>query len=901
MPSIDPAPTPPRQTSAGAALLPLLVGALLGGCAPRTVPRAQVEGTTRWVSLPSGMRVVVEEDHAAPAVALQLWIQAGSGDDPRGASGMSHLLEHLVLRSPGAVAEVEALGGRTEVGTTIDLTWFKEQVPSRFFDDRLVRLARRLNLPITAAALQNKRTAVQRAIWRGQRNPDRVALDQLLAASFGAQPYGRPVSGRVEEVARITLQAARAFRRRRWTPAAMTLVVVGDVDRRAVLAKIQRLFRQPRRATQPRHREAPPPAPRPAPRILVRRGEGARVVLGFHLPARDDRAMDALELAAAILGQGRSSRIARLVAGEGSPLERGRAFVHAPQGSGLLVLSGVPARRELVQATTALVREALTLAAHGPTHEELQRAQKDVLSSMIWQRETFTGRAHQIGFHTSMRSSVSTIRERRRRLAQISADRVRAAARRSLRPERMTLVAVTGAADADHERLKPALAAAVVRAAAPRRQASAGVKRSIDGDLLKVTLANGARLLLRRDRTVPLAAFHAAFSGGLRSEDRVSNGATRLLAALLESELRASVARITPAGAAPAVGSAAGRDRVDLQLQLPARDWRSGMQSLAGALRAPWRAPTDRLARLRRAQLDRILERAADPAAAAAALFRRALYRRHPYRLEPLGTVASLASLGPAQLRRHHGRCLCPAAVVLAIVGDVPVEPVVASFEQLFGGAPPCRELRVPLEPARGPGGEPVAEAVAFAAGKTAHLVVGYGGTSSKSSDRYALEVVAELLNARLSRLREQGLVMRASVRLHLGIEPGSVAIQVEVAPAQLRRVAAAIEAQVRALQRPLLPAEVERAKRRLAGRFELSLQRRAVSAARLADFECCGAGYRRYARHAERILGVSAGQLQRAARRYLAAGRRVTALVTPREASPGARELFGAPVSRAR
>ena len=53
-----------------------------------------IEETT----LPNGLRVVVSEDHAAPVVAVNLWVGVGSRHEQPGRTGFAHLFEHLMFQ-----------------------------------------------------------------------------------------------------------------------------------------------------------------------------------------------------------------------------------------------------------------------------------------------------------------------------------------------------------------------------------------------------------------------------------------------------------------------------------------------------------------------------------------------------------------------------------------------------------------------------------------------------------------------------------------------------------------------------------------------------------------------------------------------------------------------------------
>src|SRR5439155_265536 len=60
-----------------------------------------------------------------------------------------------------------------------------------------------------------------------------------------------------------------------------------------------------------------------------------------------------------------------------------------------------------------------------------------------------------------------------------------------------------------------------------------------------------------------------------------------------------------------------------------------------------------------------------DTAGIAFLLFAETLYHRHPYRLDTLGTAASVARLSPESLADYRARLYPPAQMTLSVVGDV--------------------------------------------------------------------------------------------------------------------------------------------------------------------------------------------------------------------------------------
>ena len=61
----------------------------------------------RTVTLKNGLRLVLSPDSTATAVDLAVWYPAGSGVEPAGQSGITHVVEHLMFRGSAHVAPLE--------------------------------------------------------------------------------------------------------------------------------------------------------------------------------------------------------------------------------------------------------------------------------------------------------------------------------------------------------------------------------------------------------------------------------------------------------------------------------------------------------------------------------------------------------------------------------------------------------------------------------------------------------------------------------------------------------------------------------------------------------------------------------------------------------------------------
>jgi predicted Zn-dependent peptidase len=109
--------------------------------APAANP-APVSTLVRQVALPhtmfklnNGLTVIVHEDHKAPVVAVSVWYNVGSKDEPKGKTGFAHLFEHLMFYGSENVRQpimsfLESIGATDWNGSTwFDRTNYYETVP----------------------------------------------------------------------------------------------------------------------------------------------------------------------------------------------------------------------------------------------------------------------------------------------------------------------------------------------------------------------------------------------------------------------------------------------------------------------------------------------------------------------------------------------------------------------------------------------------------------------------------------------------------------------------------------------------------------------------------------------------------------------------------------------------
>jgi predicted Zn-dependent peptidase len=199
--------------------------------------------------LPSGLRIVVQEDHRLPMVCVVTVVGVGSANDPEGKLGLAALLARMTFHARPAGRStmrelLERVGGATfDASIALDETTFFELGPSSALPDLLRLEFARMVHPLidveeSTAAIE-RRAARSELIERNERDPVAALLPRMQVGLFPSRdPYRHPPHGTVEGLANITLADLERLAKIHYRPDNMTMLIAGDVD----LASVDKLL-----------------------------------------------------------------------------------------------------------------------------------------------------------------------------------------------------------------------------------------------------------------------------------------------------------------------------------------------------------------------------------------------------------------------------------------------------------------------------------------------------------------------------------------------------------------------------------------------------------------------------------------------------------------------------------
>jgi zinc protease len=849
--------------------------------------------------LDNGLTVILQEDHSAPVVAVQVWVSVGSADERPEEAGLAHVHEHMLFkgterRGVGEIAgQVESAGGNINAWTSFDQTVYHIVIASRYANEAVDILGDAIqHSAFDEEELGRELEVIQEEILRGRDLPGRVLSEAMFRTTYESHPYGLPIIGTQESVDSFERENVFAFFQRWYRPDNITVVIVGDFAPEAMRTQVDQVFAgAPYLHTERLARAVESPQTSLRTTLSFQDIQESHLAVAFHVPGLADDNVPALELLTILLGQGESSILFRELKRNRQLATSVYTYLYTPRDPGLIMAGasfpasdGADAPLDVLEA---VLTEVFRLRHVPVSMDELRRAQTMLESETIYERETVQGRATRLGYFHVVAGDLAFEQRFFELASQVTPEDIRRVARQYLTPENMTIGYVlpemlSGVVvdDAVRERADSAYAAT-------EAMATGAMPEPDEQGIVRHVFPNGLTLIAQEDHTVPIVSVRVVFPGGLRFENDQNNGVNNFVAELLTGgTVTRSAEQIAQEieSMAGMLSGFSGRNSIGLELTVLSRDFGPAMALLADCAQHS-QFPEDEVERIRRQILAEIEAQEDNLAGSAFRQLNQTLFRGHPFELDQLGTAETIGAMSAADLRVFYEQQLRPSRMTIAVVGDVDAAAVIEQIQRVIEVV----EVGDVSEP-NVPGLEVRAleEVVSHRDRQQAHLVRGFQGVRIDDDDQWPLLVLAAILSGQGGRLflelrDRQSLAYSVSAFNLSGVDGGYFATYIATSPNKVDEAVSGMEREIRRLQAELIPEdEVERAQRYLIGNRAISLQRASNRAAYMAFDEAYGLGYDNYLAFAERISNVTSEDIQRVAQRYLNLETGVLSIVSP-------------------
>jgi zinc protease len=828
------------------------------------------------IILDNGLTILVREDHSAPVVTAQAWCRAGSVTEGKQmGAGLSHVLEHMLFkgtttRGVAQIAqEIEAKGGFINAYTSFEQTVYYINLPSENWRTSVDILADcMMNATIPEDELKKEKEVILREMAMNVDDPHRRANRTLWATAYTTHPYRHPVIGYRDIYDKISRDDVFAYYKKMYTPNNLVFVVVGDINAAAVVARLTELTKNFKMSAI-----EPLVVPAEPAQLSLRECHEEMAVnlsqlhLAWHVPAFSHPDVCALDVLAIIAGEGRSSRLYRVVRQEKGLVHHVACGSYTPGYPGIFEVEATVDADKRDAATAAIRAEINRFSNELVSEAEFNKAVKITLANHLEKLKTMEGQASDLASNFILTGDPN--------FGDTYLDNIR-----KVRPEDIQRVAKIYLTDRN-------LTVTSLNPLGAGTKPEQKVAATADIRVQKIELANGLRLLVREDAKLPFVDVRALCKGGVIVENAADNGVTKLTARMLLKGTKTRTAdQISES--IEAVGGAisyfSGNNSFGVSTHTMNDDLDLALDLIADVLQHPT-FPADMLERERKVQLAEFKAEQDQIMRVGQQALRETMFPQHPYRLNPLGSPASIAKLTAADLAAFHKRYVVPNNIVLTVFGNVKTDDIRKRIEARFGKMK-RRDVTLP---------KTNAERIATAARRDvmkqkeqAVLLIGYNSADIFSKDRFALELLDEIYSGMGSRiflhLRDDlGLCYYCGAFQQLGLDPGCFALYVGTTPQQVAQCEKELLAEVERLQRDSVTAEeLERAKNSLIGQRKVKMQDNADLSMVVGVDELNGLGADFFQTIDQKYRAVTVDDIKRVAQKYLGSTGRAIIVVKP-------------------
>jgi zinc protease len=833
-------------------------------------------------TLPNGLTVIVQENHVAPVATVRCYVKntGGAFEGEHLGAGLSHVLEHVVSggttqrRTEKEISQIiDGFGGATNAFTSTDMTGYFIDCPAAKVNTAIDLVADAMqNVAFSPEEFERELKVVHRELADGEVNRQRVLWKLLKQTLYTQHPMRHPIIGYADVLSSTTNETIIDFYRRRYVPNNQVFVVVGDVETQAVLDEVARHWADTPRASEtyfPMPDEPEQLTPREAAREMD--GKTYDFVVAWPTVRLSHPDLYALDVASYILTEGNSSRLVQRLKYQRQLVLSVSSASYTPHFvGGFFAVFGSAQPEHWQEAVDEILREVDRLRHEPVNPVELAKAKKQKAAELVFGAETVQEAAESLG-----RSYLSTDdplfdKSYVENIQKVTAEQIRDVARRYFVPERLNRVIIAPPGGAP----KPSV-----------EEAAAG-----ESEVKKVRLANGLRVLVKRQSRLPMVDVQAYVLGGSLVDDEATAGRSALLGAMLDKGTKDHTAeRIAEFfdSIGGQLGMAAGRSTIYGTARVLKDDFPQALALFAECFTRPT-FPDDQFGKMQTLALGQIARRSDSPQAEAFEVFYDSLPKSSPYHLIQGGKTETVGRLTAEELRRYHAKYFVPENMVVTVFGDVEPEAAIELVRRHFGGltgSPDSKPIAFDRDNA-------VPESVVRhkQTGKpTAMVLLGYPSVSIFDEKDYAALLVLDAITSGYNypggwlheELRGEGLVYYVHAFQITGPAPGFFAVMAQTRPDAVDEVVRRVREKLnQAKEGKITPEEFRTGVDMLIAMHAQENTTLRDQARQAALDELYGLGHDYGRSFDARIRAVTLGDVVRVARKYL--GKHVLVTTSP-------------------
>src|SRR5258708_2339583 len=320
--------------------------------------------------LPNGLTLMICERPEAPVFSFFTLVDAGSVQDPMGATGLAHMFEHMAFKGTDTIgttdyaaekpalekveiayaayiAERDKFVGRDETklkelektwkdaiaeadkyvksnefskiieqnggedvnaSTSYDATDYEYSLPSNRLELWAYLESERFLHPVMREVYKERNVVIEERRMRTHHNPTGRLIEQFTAAAFAAHPYHRPTVGWMSDLNSFSATDAQKFFNQYYVPSNLVVAIAGDVKAAQVLPILEKYFSRLPSHSRPDEITHTEPPQNSERKVVLKEKSQPLYLEGYHRPDYLTKDDAVYDAITNLMSEGRTSR-----------------------------------------------------------------------------------------------------------------------------------------------------------------------------------------------------------------------------------------------------------------------------------------------------------------------------------------------------------------------------------------------------------------------------------------------------------------------------------------------------------------------------------------------------------------------------------------------------------------
>ena len=377
----------------------------------------------------NGLRLIINKMDSLLSVSMGIIVHTGASQESDSEDGISHFIEHMMFKGTKKRTafmisdEMDRIGAQVNAFTAKDITCYYAKSTTGHAAEAFEILSDLfLESVFPEEEMAREKGVVIEEINMNEDTPDDLCLDVLANAYFGKRGYGRTILGPRKNVEKFTADDIGNYMDKHYAPQNIVIAMAGNIDINLAESLVAKYYACHNRRCCDRK----PVKIELKGQSLLKHKDIEQVHIGIAYPSvkRGDELFDATQILNSVLGGGMSSRLFQTVREKLGLAYTVYSYTTSYEECGALsVYAGVNADRylESAEAIYGCINE---IKKNGITKDEFERGKEQLVSSLIFSRESTSSQMLVFGKELLYKDEVYDFEKRLGRLNSVTYDDV---------------------------------------------------------------------------------------------------------------------------------------------------------------------------------------------------------------------------------------------------------------------------------------------------------------------------------------------------------------------------------------------------------------------------------------------------------------------------------------------